>query len=245
MNAVTSGGTIKLTAGTYNTNFSTSTGLGSSFTIQGTDPQRANVILKSTAAWALSGKTVVIDSVTIDGSGPGALTIGNTNANGSDTVSNSIIQKGALIVNNPAAGVTTTLLKDTFTVKTGALVGLTATTAATVTGCTFNVTGTSTGIAAAASVTVTGSTFTGAANTTDTYLGNGILVTGGAASAISTSTFTGLTNALTLMRWCCYRDGFFQRQYRDQLRRSFTAGSRSHCFNYFCDYYYFCSSQWR
>jgi hypothetical protein len=166
-------------------------------TIQGTDPSAANVILMSTVPWTLSGKTVVVNSLTIDGSGPGALTIGNTNASGSDTISGCIIQKGALTVND-VAGAVCTLSNDTFTVKTGALMGLVAMSPATVTGCTFNVAGTSWGIAAAASVTVTGSTFTGVAETTDTYLGNGISVTGGAASAISTSTFTGLTNALTV-----------------------------------------------
>jgi len=196
LTAVTTGGTIKLAAGTYNTDWHANANLALSLTIQGTDPSAANVILMCQAPWSLTGKTVLVDSVTIDGT-TGALTIGNTNANGSDTVSNSMIQKGALTVNDTGAGVTCSLLKDTFTVKTGALVGLTATTAATVTGCTFNVTGTSWGIAAAASVTVTGSTFTGAANTTDTYLGNGISVTGG-TGAISTSTFTGLTNALTV-----------------------------------------------
>ena len=95
-------------------------------------------------------------------------------------------------------GVVCTLSNDTFTTKTGGLVGLSAMTPATVTGCTFNVAGTSWGISAAANVTVTGSTFTNVAETTDTYLGNGILLTGGAANAISTSTFTGLTNALTV-----------------------------------------------
>ena len=47
-------------------------------TIQGTDPSAANVILMCTDGWALTGKTVVINAVTIDGSGPGALTIDNT-----------------------------------------------------------------------------------------------------------------------------------------------------------------------
>jgi hypothetical protein len=196
LNNVTAGGTIKLTAGTYNTAF-TSTNLNLSMTIQGTDPSAANVILMSTAAWALTGKTVIINAVTIDGSGPGALTIGNTNAAGTDTISGCIFQKGTLTVND-VAGAVCTLSNDTFTTKTGGLVGLTATTPVTVTGCTFNVAGTSTGISAAANVTVTGSTFTGVAETTDTYLGNGILLTGGTGNAISTSTFTGLSNAFTV-----------------------------------------------
>jgi hypothetical protein len=205
--AVTTGGTIKLTAGTYNNNFTTgnATQLGLSFTIQGTDPSAANVILMSTAPWTLSGKTVIINAVTIDGSSTGALTIGNTNAGGTDTITGCIFQKGTITIANgagtplvPTANVVCTLNNDTFTTKTGNTnVGLTATTAATVTGCTFNVAGTSWGISAAANVTVTGSTFTGVANTTDTYLGNGILVTGG-TGAISTNTFTGLTNALTV-----------------------------------------------
>ena len=89
LNDVTAGGTIKLTAGTYNTNFANANAgqLALSMTIQGTDPSAANVILMSTAPWALTGKTVAINTVTIDGSGPGALTIGNTNASGTDTIS--------------------------------------------------------------------------------------------------------------------------------------------------------------
>ena len=133
INAVTDKGTIKLTAGTYNTNFSTSTGLATSFTLQGTDASAANVILKSTGAWALTGKTVVIDSVTIDGS-TGALTVGSATAAGTVTVSNSNILKGALTVNAAGAGATSTLSKDTFTVKSGALTGLVASTGVTVTG---------------------------------------------------------------------------------------------------------------
>ena len=200
LNDVTAGGTIKLTAGTYNTNFANANAgqLALSMTIQGTDPSAANVILMSTAPWALTGKTVVINAVTVDGSGPGALTIGNTNASGTDTISGCNFQNGALIVNDSGSGVVCTLSNDTFTTKTGALVGLNAMTPATVTGCKFNVAGTSWGISAAANVTVTGSTFTGVAETTDTYLGNGISITGGTGNAISTSTFTGLTNALTV-----------------------------------------------
>ena len=199
LNAVTAGGTIKLSAGTYNTAF-TSANLNLSMTIQGTDPSAANVILMSMAGWTLTGKTVVINTLTIDGSGPGALTIGNTNASGTDTISGCIFQNGALTVNDTGLGASDlcTLSNDTFTTKTGALTGLNVTTPATVTGCTFNVAGTSTGISAAANVTVTGSTFTGVAETTDTYLGNGILVTAGTGNAISTSTFTGLTNAFTV-----------------------------------------------
>jgi hypothetical protein len=197
LTAVTAGGTIKLAAGTYNTNWSANANLALSMTIQGTDPSAANVILMCTAPWALTGKTVVVNALTIDGSGPGALTIQNGSASGSDTISGCILQKGTLTVND-AAGTVCTLSNDTFTTKTGGSVGLTATTPATVTGCTFNVAGTSWGISAAANVTVTGSTFTGVAETTDTYLGNGISVTGGAGNAISTSTFTGLTNALTV-----------------------------------------------
>jgi len=203
--AVTAGGTIKLTAGTYNTAF-TSANLDLSMTIQGTDPSAANVILMSSAPWTLSGSTVVLNSVTIDGSGSdtapvygtGDLTIANSNAGGTDAISGCIIQNGALKVNDTGASVACTMSKDTFTVPTGNNNGLVATTPATVTGCTFNVAGTSTGITTPAGVTVTGSTFTGVAETTDTYLGNGILVTGGTGSAISASTFTGLSTAFTV-----------------------------------------------
>ena len=203
--AVTAGGTIKLTAGTYNTAF-TSANLDLSMTIQGTDPSAANVILMSTVPWTLSGATVVINNVTIDGSsspvtptyGSAKLTIANANTSGTDAISGCNIQNGALTVNDTGTATVCTLSKDVFTVATGAYTGLVATTPVTATGCTFNVAGTSTGITAAASLTVTGSTFTGVAETTDTYLGNGILVTGGTGSAISASTFTGLSTAFTV-----------------------------------------------
>jgi hypothetical protein len=199
MNTVTSGGTIKLTAGTYNTNFSTSTGLGTSFTIQGTDASAANVILKSTAAWALTGKTVVIDSVTIDNTN--ALTINDTTAGGAVTVSNSNLKNGALVMTN-ASTATGTLLKDTFTVKSAGL-GLTVSAgnanAVAVTTCVFNVTGTGLGISGLSAVTVSGSTFTGAAVTDSSTPSTGFgIVANAGTSTIGTSTFTGLTNALTV-----------------------------------------------
>ena len=199
MNAVPAGGTIKLTAGTYSTNFSTSTGLGQSFTIQGTDASAANVILKSSAPWALTGKTVVIDLVTIDNTN--ALTINDTTAGGAATVSNSNIKNGALVMTN-ASTASSTLSKDTFTVKTGA-VGLTVTgtnvNAVAVTTCVFNVTGTGLGINANFAVTVSGSTFTGAAVTDSSTPSTGFGIAANAGtSTIGTSTFTGLTNALTV-----------------------------------------------
>jgi hypothetical protein len=205
INAVTTGGTIKLTAGTYNTNFSTATNLGGSFTIQGTDASAANVILKSAGAWTLTGKTVVIDSVTIDGTN-GPLTITDTTAGGAATVSNSNIIGGVLTMN--ATGTATgTLNKDTFTVKTGktgAVANVAVKNGAVVTACTFNVTGTGIGLSAIDDVTLSGSTFTGAAVTDNstTMTGVGISLTAaataGSATSITTSTFTGLSPALVV-----------------------------------------------
>jgi len=205
LNAVTSGGTIKLTAGTYNTNFSNATNLGGSFTIQGTDASAANVILKSTGAWTLTGKTVVIDSVTIDGT-TGPLTITDTTAGGAATVSNSNIIGGVLTMNATGTA-TATLNKDTFTVKTGkigAIVNAAVKNGAVVTACTFNVTGTGIGLSATDDVTLSGSTFTGAAVTDNstTVTGVGISLTAaataGSATSITTSTFTGLSPALVV-----------------------------------------------
>jgi hypothetical protein len=198
------GAVIKLTAGTYTDalgSFSSNVAL----TIQGTDASAANVIIQATAPWTLSGKTVVVDSVTIDTSKGGVLII-NTPDKGAGTVSNSNISGAAAGLSNLTMSAvvtgTNTLNKDTFTVKTGIAIGATLNTfvkgGAVVTGCTFNVTGTGIGIWGQDDVTVSGSTFTGAAvtdnSTTDT--GYGISMTGGTAFSITSSTFTGLAPAL-------------------------------------------------
>jgi hypothetical protein len=192
---VSGGATIKLTAGTYTDLVGSYGTAGSSVvTIQGTDPSAANVIIKSTGNWTLTGKTFVIDSVTINGkTGTGTVV-----ASSSATVSNSNITTGALTIGATGTG-TSNITKDTFTVATGAN-GLTPSSATTVTGSTFNLTGQGGyGILTNVDVSVTGSTFTGSTNTTDQYLGNGIEITGSTSgSSISSSTFTGLSNALTL-----------------------------------------------
>jgi hypothetical protein len=193
---VSGGATIKLTAGTY-ADVSTTYGTAgtSVITIQGSDPSAANVIIQGSAAWGLTGATIVVDNVTIDGTN-GTFSITATKAG---TLSNSIINNKNAVSMNGVGG-TLNITKDTFTVKTGKT-GLTMTAPVTVTGSTFNVTGTGTGIAASSDVTVSGSTFTGSANTTDAYLGNGIVSTATATTAgtsISGNTFTGLTDALNL-----------------------------------------------
>jgi hypothetical protein len=199
-NAIT-GAVIKLTAGTYNTAL---VGTSVACTIQGTDASAANVILKSSGAWAMTGKTVVIDSVTIDGTN-GQLTV-STPAGGAGTVSNSNIIGNMLIMNNTTTG-TSTLNKDTFTVKTGktgANLSNAAVNGAVVTACTFNVTGTGIGLVTADDVTLSGSTFTGAAVTDNstTATGVGISLTAGATpgsvTSITGSTFTGLSPALVV-----------------------------------------------
>ena len=192
---VAGGATIKLSAGTYaDTTGSYGTAGTSVITIQGTDPSAANVIIQGSDAWSLTGATIVVDSVTIDGTN-GTFSI---TASKAGTLSNSIINNENT-VNMTATGTGTVYVtKDTFTVKAGKN-GLTTGSAVTVTGSTFNVTSTGTGIAAGNDVTVSGCTFTGAANTTDVYLGNGINFTAastGTGTAIGTSTFTGLSNAL-------------------------------------------------
>jgi hypothetical protein len=193
-NAV-AGATIKLSAGTYadvTGTYSPTTAI----TIQGTDASAANVIIQGLAAWGITGTTIVIDSVTIDGTN-GALTLVATGS-GSATLSNSIINnKNAVNIGATGTG-TSNITKDTFTVNTGKN-GLVPTSATTVTGSTFTITGTGWGINSANNVTVSGCTFTGVAATAPTYTGQGINLTGGSGSGstIGTSTFTGLSNALT------------------------------------------------
>jgi hypothetical protein len=190
-----SGATIKLTASTY-TDLNTNTPyvFTNAITIQGTDPSVANVIIEAAGNWFLTGTTVIIDSVTVDGRN-GVLTL---SASKSATVSNSIIQNNALVIGATGTG-TSAITDDTFNVKTSAT-GLAVTSATTITGSTFNLTGQSGyGISAPFDVTVASSTFTGTNNTMDRYLGNGILVSGSVnGSSISSCTFTGLSNALTV-----------------------------------------------
>jgi hypothetical protein len=194
--AVTSGGTIKLTAGTYTDPTNSST----SFTLMGTDPSAANVIIKGTSGWTLSGKNVTVNMLTINGSKGGLLTISGAGT-GAVVVSACNLTGGVLTVNNTGTGATTSVTNDAFTVATGAT-GLVTSAATTVSGSTFTVAGTGVGISnsVASNDTITGCTFTGASDTSDAYLGNGISLSnsGTAGSAINTSTFTGLTNALTV-----------------------------------------------
>jgi hypothetical protein len=195
---VAGGATIKLTAGTYADVTGTYT-TAVPITIQGTDASAANVIIKGSAAWGLTGtgttSVLVVDSVTID------MTSGNftMTASKTGTVSNSTLIKGTLVMASTGTG-TDTCSKDTFTERTGAT-GLSATsTATTVSGCTFALPGAATGINGTADVTVSGSTFTGASDTSTLSTGFGITLTGGttAGSTIGTSTFTGLSNAITV-----------------------------------------------
>jgi hypothetical protein len=144
---------------------------------------------------ALTGATIVVDSVTIDGTN-GTFSITATKAG---TLSNSIINNKNAVSMNGTGG-TLNITKDTFTVKTGKT-GLTMTVPVTVTGSTFNVTGTGTGIAASSDVTVSGSTFTGSANTSDVIPGQWYRFHRNrhhAGTSISGNTFTGLTDALTV-----------------------------------------------
>jgi len=187
--AVLAGGTIKLTPGTYDTPAAALVGNALACTISGT-ATAAEVIIKSNAAWAMTGTTVVIENVTIDASLGGVLTMTNATAG---TIKNSII-KGAVAgvnVTFTGAGVNT-VDTCTFTVATGST-GVAAGAATTVKTSAFTMAGTGVGIAGAANVTSTTNTFTGT-----TGAGLGIVLTGGAASAITGSTFTGLTTALTI-----------------------------------------------
>jgi hypothetical protein len=182
--SVLAGGKITLTAGLYNTGF---VGSAVSCTIQGVDANAANVILKSTGVWTMSGATVVIDLVTIDNS-TGALTMTNATAG---TVSNSYLKGGAVTFSG--AG-TNTVSSCTVTVAT-ANTGVTATTATTIKTSPFVVAGTGIGISGIC--TVSGCTFSGAASTGLTTTGYGVNTTAG-TSSVKTSTFSGLSNALTV-----------------------------------------------
>ena len=182
------GAVIKLTAGTYPDPISSAVAL----TIQGTDASATNVVIQGTSSWALTGLTVVVDKVTIDGTNGGYLTVNATStatATGSGTVSNSIIQNGALTMSATGTA-TSNVTNDTFNVLT-ASTGLVVNAPTTITGCTFNVAGTGEGISGNGNVTVSGSTFTGV-----TGGGTGVELLGGAASVIGTSKFSGLTEAL-------------------------------------------------
>jgi hypothetical protein len=178
------GAVIKLTAGTYPDPIGSNVAL----TIQGTDANAANVVIQGTGSWYLTGLTVVVDKVTIDGTNGGYLTV-NAATTGSGTVSNSIIQNGALTMSATGTA-TSNVTNDTFTVATGS-VGLIVNAATTITGSTFNVAGTGEGISGNANVTASGSTFNGV-----TGGGVGVELVNGAASVIGTSKFSGLTEAL-------------------------------------------------
>jgi len=183
------GASIKLTAGTYHSAYPANTTVAC--TIQGTDASAANVILQSTGAWSLTGASVTVDSVTIDASAGGVLTVGGATTTAS-TINKSYLKGGVLTMAGAGTSSTTTVSNDTFTVATGAA-GLIVKTPTNVTGSVFNIGGTGTGINAQGNVLVSNSTFAGTAGA-----GLGITLNGGNASVISTSTFTGLTTALTV-----------------------------------------------
>jgi hypothetical protein len=196
---VAGGATVKLTAGTYTDAAGAYAG---NITLMGTDASAANVIIKGTAAWSFTGKTTVVNMVTIDASKGGLFTMASTTASGSATVSACNLKGGVLTMNDTGTGATNTCSTDSFTVLTAA-VGLNPAVPTTVTGCTFTIQGTGTGISGANDVTVSGCTFTGAADAsvpiTTPLTGYGIGLTGGTAgSTIGTSTFTGLSNAITV-----------------------------------------------
>ena len=184
------GAVIKVTAGTYRSAYPANTGVAC--TIQSTpDTTAANVILQSTGAWALTGATITIDSVTIDASAGGLLTVGGAGTT-AVTVSKSYLKGGVLTMSAAGTSATTTASSDTVTVATGAA-GLMVKTPTIVTGSVFNIDGTGIGINAQANVQISNTTFTGTSGA-----GLGIVLNGGNASVINTSTFTGLTTALTV-----------------------------------------------
>ena len=182
------GAVIKLTASTSPDPISSPVAL----TIQGTDANAANVIIQGTGSWLLTGLTVVVDKVTIDGTNGGYLTVNATStatSAGSGTVSNFIIQNGALTMSATGTA-TNNVTNDTFTVAT-ASTGLVVNGPTTITGSTFNVAGTGEGISGNANVTASGSAFTGV-----TGGGIGVELLNGTASVIGTSKFNGLTEAM-------------------------------------------------
>jgi hypothetical protein len=183
------GAVLKLTAGTYHSAYPANTTVAC--TIQGTDSNAANVILQSTGAWSLTGATITVDSVTIDASAGGLLTVGGASTTAA-TVTKSYLKGGVLTMSGAGTSSTTTVSSDTVTTAAGST-GLTVKTPTIVTGSIFNIDGTGTGINAQANVLVSNSTFTGTAGA-----GLGVTLNGGNASVIGTSTFTGLTTALTV-----------------------------------------------
>ncbi len=183
------GAVLKLPAGTYHSAYPANTTVAC--TIQGTDSNAANVILQSTGAWSLTGATVTVDSVTIDASAGGQLTVGGASTT-AVTVTKSYLKGGVLTMSAAGTSSTTTVSSDTITIAAGAT-GLTVKTPTIVTGSIFNIDGTGTGINTQANVLVSNSTFTGTSGA-----GLGITLNGGNASVISASTFTGLTTALTV-----------------------------------------------
>lgn len=183
------GATIKLTAGTYHSDYPAS--ITVACTIQGTDADAGTVILQSTSPWSMTGTTSLIDKVTIDASAGGLLTMGG-GASTSASVTNSTIASGALTMSAAGASATNTLTNDTFAVATGAT-GLVAKAVTNVNGSTFNVAGTGIGITSTANTIVNGSTFSGASGA-----GFGVTLNGGTSSVISDSNFVGLTTALTV-----------------------------------------------
>jgi hypothetical protein len=182
---VTAGGTIKLSAGTYNTAF---VGNAISCTIQGTGTA-SDVILKSTGAWNMTGATVVFDGVTIDNT-TAALTM---TASTAGTIKNSALKGGVTTL----AGLLDTVDTCTVTVLTGAVGIAAGGTAPTIKNSTFSIAGTGVGIGATVATTITADTFTGA------VAGQGVVLTTGGTSAITGSTFTTLTDAVQITTPAC------------------------------------------
>ncbi len=183
------GAVLKLPAGTYHSAYPANTTVAC--TIQGTDSNAANVILQSTGAWSLTGATITVDSVTIDASAGGLLTVGGASTTAA-TVTKSYLKGGVLTMSGAGTSSTTTVNSDTISTSAGST-GLAVKTPTIVTGSIFNIDGTGTGINAQANVLISNSTFTGTAGA-----GFGVTLNGGNASVIGTSTFTGLTTALTV-----------------------------------------------
>ena len=185
-----SGATIKLTAGTYTDMVAAPYAVP--ITITGTDPSAANVILKGTVGWSLTGTTVALNTLTVNASGGGLLTVGGGTTTAA-TVTGCNFTGGVLTMAASGASATNTVANCTFTV-TAPAVGLMTAVATTVTGSTFNVTAGGTGISSSAALTASTDTFTGTATTT--VADYGITLTGG-TSTISTSTFTSVYTAVT------------------------------------------------
>ena len=185
--------TIKLTNGTFD---DLAGAYAASVTLTGTDPSSSNVIIKGTAPWSLTGAKVALNTLTIDGSTAGLLTIGGANTTAA-AVTGCNFYGGALTMSASASGAINTVSSCNFTVKSGAAGLIPAVASIAVTNSNFTIAGTGIGINAGVAVTVSGCTFTGAADSSTTETGTDIALTGGSGTNINTSTFTGLAPALS------------------------------------------------